>query len=622
MDRLTTTPISERMKLSIRSKLIGSSLLIIALCAVGSLLAIGHLGTVKQSGKDLHDKAYTPTVNSIYATALAKDLQLQFTNYQLLVAQYGPTKAGNTPQFKTLMAATTKDQKALAVAAKQLDAAPGSEAKLAANVKTSIKNYNDALKAATTLPKNASAAQSAKVIGAIPGTAVKLEAVAGQFAQASNTYAQKAENKIDSSYKSGRDAIIITLIVAILAGVAISFVVASRMARRIRLVVDRLAMLRDNCATELRQGLNRFSQGDLTQDVVPVTPQLEDLGTDEIGDLGRVAEALRCNTVASVESYNDSRAALTGMIGRVSQSAATLSSASEHLATSSGDAGRAVGEIAHAVEDVANGAERQVQAVDGARQMTGEMVEAARSSAATAAETARAADAAREVASEGAAAVAQATEAMVAVRDASVQATGAIRELGSKSEQIGGIVDAITGIAEQTNLLALNAAIEAARAGEQGRGFAVVAEEVRKLAEESQQAASSISSLIGEIQAETGRAVEVVELGGARTDEGTKTVQQAREAFERINGQVEEMGARVGEIAYAVDQLTQTSQRMDAEIAEVAAVSEQTSAATQQVSASTQETSHAAQTIVASAGTLAETAGELTRLVGEFTLPE
>ena len=69
------------------------------------------------------------------------------------------------------------------------------------------------------------------------------------------------------------------------------------------------------------------------------------------------------------------------------------------------------------------------------------------------------------------------------------------------------------------------------------------------------------------LQAETGRAVEVVELGGQRTDEGTRTVQQARDAFERINGQVEEMGARVGEIASAVEQLTETSTRMDAEIA-------------------------------------------------------
>ena len=85
---------------------------------------------------------------------------------------------------------------------------------------------------------------------------------------------------------------------------------------------------------------------------------------------------------------------------------------------------------------------------------------------------------------------------METVRSASVEATEAIRALGVKSEQVGGIITTITGIAQQTNLLALNAAIEAARAGEQGRGFAVVAEEVRKLAEESQAAAQSIADLI------------------------------------------------------------------------------------------------------------------------------
>ena len=108
----------------------------------------------------------------------------------------------------------------------------------------------------------------------------------------------------------------------------------------------------------------------------------------------------------------------------------------------------------------------------------------------------------------------------------------AIQALSARSEKIGGIVDTITGIAEQTNLLALNAAIEAARAGEQGRGFAVVAEEVRKLAEESQSAAAQIAGLIGEIQTETGRVVEVVADGAERTEDGVDTVQRTREAFE------------------------------------------------------------------------------------------
>ena len=81
--------------------------------------------------------------------------------------------------------------------------------------------------------------------------------------------------------------------------------------------------------------------------------------------------------------------------------------------------------------------------------------------------------------------------------------------------------------------LALNAAIEAARAGEQGRGFAVVAEEVRKLAEDSQQAAASIADLVTEIQDETHRTVEIVGEGLQRTEESAAKVEAARGRFSR-----------------------------------------------------------------------------------------
>jgi methyl-accepting chemotaxis protein len=209
---------------------------------------------------------------------------------------------------------------------------------------------------------------------------------------------------------------------------------------------------------------------------------------------------------------------------------------------------------------------------------------------------------------------------MGAVTEASQAATTAIGGLGEKSREIGGIVDTITAIAEQTNLLALNAAIEAARAGEQGRGFAVVAEEVRKLAEESQDAARTIAGLIGEIQRETAGAVEVVERGAQRTTDGAATVAEAQEAFARISEQVEAVSGRVAEIAGAVQELSATSEQMSGEIAAVASVAEQTSASSEQVSASTQQTSASAQEIAATAQALAGTARTLQDLVGRFTL--
>ena len=311
---------------------------------------------------------------------------------------------------------------------------------------------------------------------------------------------------------------------------------------------------------------------------------------------------------------------LRELAGKLSDSAQSLSAASQQMATTSEEAGRAVGEIASAVGEVAQGAERQVRAVEQAKLATEEVASASSSGAQNAQETADAAVTARRVAEQGAGAVTQASEAMSAVRDSSLHATEAIRELGAKSEQIEGIVATITGIAEQTNLLALNAAIEAARAGEQGRGFAVVAEEVRKLAEESQSAAASIAALIAEIQGETAKAVEVVEDGARRTEDGVATVEQARQSFLELGASVQDMNGRVEQIAAAIQQIASSSEQVQSDMTEVAAVAEQSSASSEQVSASTQQTSASTQQIAASAQELARTAEELEGLVGTFSL--
>jgi methyl-accepting chemotaxis protein len=266
--------------------------------------------------------------------------------------------------------------------------------------------------------------------------------------------------------------------------------------------------------------------------------------------------------------------------------------AAHQMASGSGEANRAVTEISQAVSDVAAGAEKQVAMVDEVRTATQQTTEAAVD--------------ARALAEQGVSAAGRASEAMQAVSDSSSAVSEAMGQLAARSEQIGGIVDTITAIAGQTNLLALNAAIEAARAGEQGRGFAVVAEEVRKLAEESQQAAATIASLIAEIQDDTHRAVDIVTEGRQRSEEGVTVTDEARAAFVSIGASIGQVTSQIGEIATAMS--------------DVASVAEESSASTQQVAASTQETTGSIRQITESAEGLAATATELEQLVEQFKL--
>jgi methyl-accepting chemotaxis protein len=419
---------------------------------------------------------------------------------------------------------------------------------------------------------------------------------------------------------SARTAMIVLAAIGLLIGAAVAFLVTRGIKRGVDAVLDRLGSLRDRDVTDLSGGLRSFAEGDLTVDVVPATEPIRDHGTDEIGQVASAVNSIREKTLESVTAYGAARESLRQMIGQVSDTAGALSASSEEMASTSEEAGKAVGEIASAVSDVAQGAERQVRVVQSAREATEEVSAAVQQSAASAQETAQAAEEARGTAREGVAAAESATAAMRAVHESSTSIAGAIEQLASKSEEIGGIVATITGIAEQTNLLALNAAIEAARAGEQGRGFAVVAEEVRKLAEDSQQAAGQIAGLIGEIQTETQHAVKVAEDGARRTDEGAATVEQTREAFLQIGGSVDSMTERTGQIAAAIAQIAANADRLQHEIGEVASVAEESSASAEEVSASTEQTSASTQEIAASAQGLARTAEDLERLVARFTV--
>ncbi|MDO8210524.1 methyl-accepting chemotaxis protein [Conexibacter sp. CPCC 206217] len=385
-------------------------------------------------------------------------------------------------------------------------------------------------------------------------------------------------------------------------------------------LVERMETLSTRDLAALQAALEAVASGDLTVEATSTTVALAADEGYHLGRLGEIFNAMLAQLQDSVRGYDEMRERVAAMLLQISHETQAVAAASQQMATTSEETGRAIGEIASAVGEVAAGAERQVRTVGEAREVGEAVVTAARSSSDNADRTAHAAEQARTVAEEGAETIARATEGMQALVQVSGEVTEAMRGLGAKSNQIGGIVSTITGIAEQTNLLALNAAIEAARAGEQGRGFAVVAEEVRKLAEESRGAASSIAGLVEEIQRDTSTAVEGVEASGSQIEAGVGTVQEAREAFLRIGTSVEDMNARIMEIAAAVGEISERAGQMGDNMAEVVSVAEQSSASTEQVSASTQQTSASSQEISASAQELAKTAEELERLVAQFTL--
>jgi methyl-accepting chemotaxis protein len=602
------------VRFTVRTKLFGGFAAVLVLLAVVGALGMAKIGAV---GKNVDAVA----LGTLPRLVTIKEVDGQTMDYRgvqfaVVASRDAAARAKLVGQLRSRKAAIESSFTSFfRIAADSRDRTYGTEAE------REWAGYLKATAAATA--DGAGPAQAVKVLGDALPAYTALQASIDRWAADSKLDAGRNVAAAAATKRSATTTILIIIAIAIAAGAGIAYIIGRGIAGG---VGQMLAAARGISEGDLEQRLDVTSKdelGDTAAAFAEMVAYLERMAAAAeriaAGDLTVEVEPAS-ERDALGNAFAEMAASLRDMIGQVGRAADSLGSASDEMASSAEETGRAVGEIAQAVGDVAQGAERQVRAVELVRAAADDVAATTAQSAAAAEETATAARQARELAQTGRGSVQLATDAMVAVNEASIQATEAIGSLGSKSQQIGGIVATITGIAEQTNLLALNAAIEAARAGEQGRGFAVVAEEVRKLAEESQTAAGSIAALVSEIQLETAKAVDVVELGATRTSEGAATVAEARDAFTRIDEQVEQVSSRVEEIALAVGRLSQTSSQMSEEIGGVASIAEQTSASSEQVAASTQQTSASAQEIAATAQSLAGTAQELQQLVSRFTV--
>jgi len=294
----------------------------------------------------------------------------------------------------------------------------------------------------------------------------------------------------------------------------------------------------------LREGSGRLAAGDLTARI--------ELDTRD--ELRQVAA-----------SFNEMAAAMRGLIGSIRDN-------SDHVADSARSLVTASGQIHVATQCQSDAASSMAAAVE---QMTVGIEHIARN----AGEADSLAHRSGELSRQGGEIVAAVVEEIRQIAASVSESAHTVAELGERSGQISAIVQVIGDIAAQTNLRALNAAIEAARAGEQGRGFAVVADEVRKLAERTAQSTREIGEMVAAIQQGTSGAVQGMEQGVTRVNEGVVRAQRAGEAMHGIREAANQVQGTVAEISHALREQSAASAEIAQKVSMIAQMAEENGSA-------------------------------------------
>ncbi|USB33070.1 methyl-accepting chemotaxis protein [Paenibacillus sp. YPG26] len=560
------------MKFTIGMKLIAGFLGIAVLLVIISFLSYTQLQRVDNTYSDLVDRR-AAIVSS------TKDIQnaasREISNLRALLLKEEGAADGMTSAYEELKAYIKSTDSLTQIAAhkdmlKRMDA-----------LNEQFKKNADESAALMRTGQVAQAQQTA-IEKAIP-VARELRGLADQVAKAQQQMMTQGSKDTTAMVSSIKTTLIIACLISILLAVIIGIIISRLISRSVK---------------ALAEGAEKIAEGYLNQEDIAVKSR------DEIGDLAR--------------SFNQMKSNLRNVISQVGFNTEQVAATAEELSANAEQTGRATEQITISMQEAATGAEKQVSSAYEATQAVGEISKGMDQAEASIRAVTGLTDLANEKAGQGNAVVSETISQMRRVQQSIKTSAEVVNTLGEKSTEIGQIVQLITQIAGQTNLLALNASIEAARAGEQGRGFAVVAGEVRKLAEQTEGAATQVRDLIMEVQSEAEKAVLSMNEGTETFQEGIKQVDRTGEVFTDILNSIGQVSSETRDVSAVVEQVNASARVMVEMIENIALIAEQSSANTQNVAASAEEQNASMEEVASSAEALSNMSQELQTLVSQF----